>query len=108
MHKHQRDDWEGHGHPDCVDVGSHVCLQQMGRHGKPDGYVSGFIVAHDVNGEKYRCEGAVNVDAELTKDGKIWTMTGSLAGGDLTLTPSILCTVHPDFHAFVTNGRWTG
>ena len=85
-----------------------MCIRQTGRYGYPDGYVSGFLIAHDVDGEPFRCEGAVNVDSDLTKDGRLWTMTGSLAGGDLTLAPSILCTTHPEFHAHVQHGRWTG
>lgn len=106
-HRHQRESW-GYGEPKCVEIGDHVCIQQMGRVNKPDGYVSGFIVAHDVDGEEFRCEGAINVDPELTKDGKVWTMTGSIAGGDLTLSPSVLCTTHPEFHAYVVDGKWTG
>ena len=70
--------------------------------------MSGFIIAHDTPGEPWRCEGAVNVDPELAKDGKVWTMTGTLASGDLTLSPSVLCTRHPEFHAHILNGRWTG
>ena len=26
----------------------------------------------------------------------------------LTLTPSVLCGLHPQWHAFITAGRWTG
>lgn len=108
QHKHQREDWEGYGRPNCIEIGDHVCIEQNGRYGYPDDHVGGFIISHDVAGEQYRCEGAVTVDPELAKDGKVWTMTGSLAGGDLTLSPSILCSLHPEFHAHVVNGRWTG
>jgi hypothetical protein len=106
-HKHKRDDWEGYKPVDCIEIGANCCLQKLGRVGKPNGYISGFIIAHDVAGHEYRCEGVVNVDPELTKD-KFWTMTGTIEDGNLTLSPSILCQTHSEFHAFITNGKWTG
>lgn len=113
MHRHEQDDWEGYPKVRCVEVAPSVCLRQMGRAGKPEGFISGFIVSHEVTGGGYRCEGAISVDAETAAiDGngnpKLWTMTGSLEGGTLTLAPSIQCTVHPEFHAYIQNGRWTG
>lgn len=92
----------------CTEIGEHVCIRPVGRYGFSDDYVSGFIIGHDVPEGGPRCEGVLNTDPELTKDGKVWTMTGSLAGGDLTLAPSVLCTAHEWFHAHVVNGAWTG
>lgn len=108
-HRHEQDTWEGYSKVSCSPIGEHVCMRQTGRHGKPAGYVAGFIIAHDVTGQDVaRCEGAITVDPELARNGKVWTMTGSLAGGDLSLHPSIQCTTHPEFHAYVSGGRWTG
>jgi hypothetical protein len=107
-HRHLQDSWEGYQDVVCFEIGEHCCLRPVGRYGKDDNWISGYIIAHDVEGEEFRCEGAVNTDPEMTKDGKFWESTGSLQGGDLTLTPSILCTTHPEFHAYITNGRWTG
>jgi hypothetical protein len=85
----------------------------VGRAGKPRRFVAGFILAHHVALEEARCEGMVCVDPEVAvkrDDGtlKLWTMTGTLEGGDLTLNPSIECTVHPEYHAYVREGKWTG
>ncbi len=49
-----------------------------------------------------RCEGAVNVDPHF--DRPCWGMTGTLEGGDLTLSPSILC--GDGFHGYVQGGVW--
>lgn len=69
-----------------------------------DRHPAGFIISHRV-GRRW-CEGAITIDdAHFPHK---WTMTGSLKAGDLTISPSIQCTLHRDFHAHVTNGRWTG
>lgn len=113
-HKHPtRDD------PRCVDVGSTACLSPFTNSVGDD--PAGFIFAHDREGFDGRCEGAVNV---VPFEGRpVWSMSGTLAGGDLTLSPSILCkakvpvwhedtgryTLEPPecgFHGFVRNGAW--
>jgi hypothetical protein len=72
-------------------------------------YFAGFLFGHDREGFDVRCEGFVGVaEAHAHR----WAMTGSLEGGDLTLSPSILCTLGSitnqpcGFHGFVQNGKW--
>lgn len=107
IHRHEQDSWDDYPNVRCTEIGPDVCIRQLGRHGKPDGFVAGFIISHEVASNEFRCEGYINVDPEHANDGKVWTMTGSLGSGDLTLAPSIQCTTHPDFHAYVRNGAWT-
>jgi len=108
-----------HGHDaTCTDLPSEsgigVCIRSID-HGPGqmvsgetfDRHPAGFIIAHDVPGGGERCEGALTID-EAHFGPERWTVSGSLEAGDLTLTPSVACTVHPTFHAHVTNGRWTG
>jgi len=108
----------------CVAIAEHVCLQPIDGSDAPAGVVlntpeadaygthlAGFIVAHDRPGFDVRCEGFVHVDG---KAGNQWAMTGSLDGGDLTLSPSILCVLGSGtgsdercgFHGFVRDGKW--
>jgi hypothetical protein len=103
MHKHR---WPGNDRP-CTELGPTVCIWTS-VHGE-DEHLYGFLIAHDVDGEEGRCTGAIAVDPHAAHDGHpVWTMTGSLEGGNLSLQPSVQCTTHPAFHAFVTDGRWTG
>lgn len=104
----------------CVDLpsasGVGVCLQPIS-HGPGElssgetfeGHPAGFIIGHDTADPAYggaRCDGGLTLDDAHWPHK--WDQTGSLEGGDLTLTPSVLCTDHPSFHAYITNGRWTG
>jgi hypothetical protein len=75
--------------------------------GGPTEHLAGFFVAHDTTDlDGYRCEGAVNVDPHLAKEpGGNWTAFGTLEGGDLTLSPSVLCR-RDGFHGFVRDGKW--
>ena len=118
-----------HAHRDppykCVEIDPHVCLQPMTGGGEgvtsaatgepiPE-YFAGFLIAHDRDGFDVRCEGFVSVNAEK-HPGHVWEMSGSLEGGDLTLSPSILCQVgnlddpargtRCGFHGFVRDGKW--
>ena len=113
----------------CVEIDDHVCLQPLRGGGEgiskrnaageleavPE-YFAGFIVAHDRDDFPHRCEGVVHVEGgRVGDDGPTWTMTGTLEGGDLTLSPSVLC-MAPDlgesnvgacgFHGFVRDGKW--
>lgn len=92
----------------CTDLDEHHCIREM-RSG--DGRLARFIIAHDAKWEQpYRCEGSIPV---YRSDGPIaghpvWTVSGSLAGGDLTLSPSVL---DPDQacggdHGWVRDGKW--
>lgn len=104
----------------CVAIDEHVCLRPTVHGGashitNADGsiaggeteHLAGFLVAHDREGQPYRCEGAVNVDPHFEGERPVWGMTGSLEGGDLTLSPSIHETDgQHDFHGFVRNGKW--
>lgn len=112
------------GRENCVEIAPNVCLQPVDHSNAPTGVVlntpeadaygthlGGFIVGHDRPGFDVRCEGAVMVCGH--SDGRAtWTMTGSLEGGDLTLSPSILCRLgnvsgEPcGFHGFVRDGKW--
>lgn len=105
--------------PKCVDVGPTTCLSPFrDSHGHD---LAGFIFAHDRPDLAWRCEGAVFV--VQVEDRPVWSMSGSLEGGDLTLAPSILCKaplleekpeggyrIRPGtecgFHGFVRNGAW--
>ena len=117
-----------HQHPSerCVDIGSGVCLRPTVHGGNPDvtdsktgeiaggpvEHLYGFIVAYEWPGSEERLEGAVAVDEHAPVR---WDMTGSLEGGDLTLSPSIQAYEyvsgddahgHPTIHGFVRNGKW--
>lgn len=105
--------------PKCVEIDPHVCLQPISGGGEgvsnADGspvpeYFAGYIVGHDRPGFDWRCEGFVRTAAEGQPR---WEMTGTLEGGDLTLSPSILCrlgTADPasecGFHGWVRDGKW--
>lgn len=91
----------------CTELGPTCCIRET-VHGD-DLHLAGFIIAHDLQDEDGpRCEGAVAVDPHFDPERAVWTMTGSLEAGNLTLSPSVACSIHPYFHAFVQNGRWTG
>lgn len=110
---------DGHVHgwhdPACVPTGPTTCLYPTVHGGDPDvtnddgaiaggpvEHLAGFIFAHDVEPGKPRCEGGVKVDEHFERPR--WSMTGTLEGGDLTLSPSILCA--DGFHGFIRDGRW--
>lgn len=111
--------WPDSPGPACVEIGEHHCLRRTVHGGDPDvteyatglmaggatTHLAGFIVGHDRADQALRCEGAVTVCAEHRADGHVWSMTGSLEGGDLTLAPSILCKTCGD-HGFIREGRW--
>lgn len=121
-HKHAHDEV---GEPQkCVAIAADVCLQPIDASNVPAGagipvnspeaepygtHLAGFIVGHDREGFDVRCEGFVGVDG---RHGNNWSMTGSLEGGDLTLSPSILCRIGNvsgegcGFHGWVQNGAW--
>lgn len=108
----------------CTDVGPTVCLRPTVHGGDPDitesatgeiaggsvEHLAGFIVAYDWADSEHRLEGAVSVDPHGSTT---WTITGSLEGGDLTLSPSIQAYDSrdssgrkPTIHGFVRNGQW--
>jgi hypothetical protein len=99
-HVHERDSWKGYKRVHCTAVGPTVCLTPFGVYGEPAGTLGGFHFAHERAEGGPRCEGGVRVRGDSA-----WGMTGTLEGGDLTLTPSILCR-NDGFHGFVTNGQW--
>ena len=110
----------------CVEIDPHVCLQPVEHSNAPTGtvlntpeadaygtHLSGFILGHDREGFDWRCEGAVSIDTCPTIGSRAtWLMAGSLEGGDLTLSPSILCRLGSvsgeecGFHGFVRDGKW--
>ena len=85
----------------CVAIDERVCLAEIGS--RIGNAVGGFILGHDAADLPVRCDGAIMV--EPVDNHAVWTITGSLAGGDLTLAPSVLCT-RDAFHGFVRNGAW--
>lgn len=110
---------DGHVHgwhdPNCTPVGPTACLNPVVHGGSAaitnqDGsmaggeteHLAGFVFSHDITPGQPRCEGNVNVDEHF--DRPRWTMTGSLEGGNLTLSPSILCA--DGFHGYVRAGKW--
>lgn len=112
-HIHLMDTWDGYPKVKCYPMGPTVCIRRAGRTGKPRGYISGYIVSHHVALGQPRCEGFVCIDPEIAKprgDGalRLWVATGSIETGDLTLSPSIECTTHREWHAHIQDGKWTG
>ncbi len=104
---------DGHQHNwdmRCTPVGPTTCMAET-VHGD-DNHLAGFHFMHEVPQGGPRCVGGVNVDRDIPERTAFWTMTGTLAGGDLTLNPSILCRGGgtpghgPDFHGFVRDGAW--
>lgn len=54
------------------------------------------------------CYGLIYIKEPFTAPSRptpVWTVVAAVP---LTLTPSVLCSVHPEWHAFITDGRWTG
>lgn len=119
---------DGHRHNwdmRCTPVGPTTCMAETSHGGDPDvtnsatgemaggpeRHLAGFHFMHDVPAGGPRCIGGVNIDAHFPER-PIWTMEGSLAGGDLTLSPSINCRGASleghggDFHGWVRNGAW--
>lgn len=98
-----------HKHPrmtemlECTDLGSGVCLREW-RNDK--GELVRFVIAHERPGHDTRCEGSIPVNPARSPH---WTVEGSLAEGNLTLSPSVLeppdefC---PGQHGWVRNGKW--
>jgi hypothetical protein len=112
------DGWEGYKPVACTEIDPAVCLRPTSHGGaphvtNPDGsiaggtteHLAGFIVGHDAADLPHRCEGALSVDPHFAETSPVWTMTGSLEGGDLTLSPSVLCK-RDQFHGFVRDGKW--
>ncbi len=105
----------------CTEISPEVCLRPTVHGGDPDvtnadgsiaggptEHLAGFIVAYDWPGFDHRLEGAVNVDPHFPENAR-WQMTGSLEGGDLTLSPSIQAyddRHQPTFHGFIRDGHW--
>jgi hypothetical protein len=118
---HRHAPWQGD--VTCTEIDEHVCLRPIVHGGDPDvtnadgttaggpdEHLAGFIVAYDWPGSEWRLEGAVSVDPHLGERAT-WSMTGSLEGGDLTLSPSIQAYDHrdgrtPTIHGFVRDGKW--
>lgn len=84
----------------CIEIGPTFCLAPTSTN---DGTLAGFIAGHDAPDLPVRCDGVVFV--QPVDNHPMWSMTGSLEGGDLTLSPSVLCK-RDQFHGFVTNGKW--
>jgi hypothetical protein len=91
-HKHT---WPGD--LDCTVIGEGVCLTAI---------PNGFLVSFENDQTDGWLTGRVltNGDDEYVK----WQQTGTLEGGDLTLSPSIQLDYGQglSFHGFVTNGKW--
>ena len=95
--------------PSCIEIGPEACLRESAYQ---DGTLAGFIEAHAAADMDVRCEGFLTVNlpthvepSEVERARPRWTMTGSLAGGDLTLSPSVLCR-RDGHHGFVRDGKW--
>lgn len=110
---------EHYGTDSCTPVSEAVCLSPIVHGTETPGqfpmtgtdHLAGFLFHHDREGFDQRCGGYVRV-CECQPGTHRWGMTGSLEGGDLTLTPSILCRLGrvgvPEcgFHGFVQLGKW--
>lgn len=114
------------GHPEherphrCIEIDARHCLEPTVHGGDPDvrdsktgevsggpvEHLAGFIVRHARPGSddsQPRCAAHADVDPHYPTP--IWSMSGSLEGGDLTLSPSLLCGTCGD-HGFVRDGKW--
>jgi hypothetical protein len=76
-----------------------------------DGRLAGWIIGHQLDDETW-CDGWIPFQLDVNT-GRGWnTSTGSLDGGDLTLSSdihsvSVKCHTHGEgFHGYVRNGRW--
>lgn len=94
----------------CEDIGDEVCIRES-YHWRPDRgetdadrRIVGYVIAHDVDGREVRCEGALMTTLGFGPR-QVWTASGSLLRGDLTLSPSVQCHTH-EFHGFVRRGQW--
>lgn len=94
---------------ECTETGPTTCFRPFA-HTDGDGsaHIGGYFFFHDQPRTNYnqgnRCMGTVVIcTCKDTRD--VWTESGSLAGGDLTISPSILCVNH-NFHGFLTDGAW--
>jgi hypothetical protein len=112
-----------HRHPSdrCVDIGSGVCVSPTVHGGNPDvtdsatgeisggpvEHLAGYIVCYEWPGETDRLRGAITVDPHFDRG---WSQTGTLEGGDLTITPSIQAYLDdgttPSIHGWVRDGKW--
>lgn len=102
-----------HGHPWgdeplCVDIGPDVCLTPI-RSAEGATHEEGYWFCHDVPGSDHRCTGRVLTRAAEGRP--VWTQTGTLEGGDLTLSPSVLCRYPAgenshEYHGWVRDGQW--
>lgn len=105
-------DYPVHPPDPCFEIGAGVCLRPSYHWREDQGQtesdrrIVGYVIAHETPEWEARCEGALMLEPGFGP--AVWTQTGSREGGDLTLSPSVQCKVHPEFHAFVQNGRWTG
>jgi Family of unknown function (DUF6527) len=93
--------------PKCVELNADTCIRQAVWRG---GGLAGFIEAHDAPDMDVRCEGYLTINlppnpSEQEASRARWTMTGTLAGGDLTLAPSVRCK-RCGHHGFVRDGAW--
>lgn len=106
-HQHYRDGSELKG---CTDIAPDVCVREWRNdagvlvrfvigHERPKGFVLPTGVTTTA-----RCECSIPVTGPHA-----WQVSGTLAGGDLTLSPSILeppddfC---PGEHGWIRNGKW--
>ncbi len=94
-HKHVADEMD----TKCVEISDSICMSPVS---------DGFFIHFDPPAEMtdFRQIGHVTVGPNG------WTQTGTLAGGDLTLAPSIKVSMPIDgrdvelIHGFVRNGKW--
>jgi len=79
----------------CTEIGPTVCLQRSG---------DGAIWVNFDPADEAGLRGMGRVEFGQGQ----WTETGSLAGGDLTIKPSIRISDHQGelLHGFVRAGRW--
>ena len=95
---------------DCVELSDEVCIRPTFHwrsdrgETEADRRLVGYVVAHDVDGQEVRCEGALMLEPGFGPP--VWTQTGSLEHGDLSLAPSVQCKTHGAAHGFVRRGGW--
>lgn len=95
----------------CVEIAADVCLTPIRAADPSRPHDEGYWFCHDVPGAERRCTGRVlTVNSQ---GGPVWEQTGTLDDGDLTLSPSVLCsaarygeTDHPECHGWVRDGKW--
>lgn len=68
-------------------------------------HVGWYFVHPQPERQSGECWGSIYIRQVFQKPHAVWAVAQT---DPLTLKPSILCALHPNWHAFVQDGKWTG